>query len=560
LNIHRKKRLRCQSDIPFTCFEKPYVKIDFMDQAHELTERVKELQCLYSISALVQQKDLILSTLLRKIANLIPSAWQYPESACARVFFEGQAYESDNFKETKWKQSSYILVPDGQSGSVEVYYLEEKPQEDEGPFLSFERKLIESIAKLLAETIERRKAEDGLHRVFHHQAAVSQLGLQALKGMPLNVLMNEAVQLTARLLDVPYCQVLEHPLERDVLILRASIGWSEKEIGRTVMNLDNHSQAGYTLLQNESVVVKNLEQETRFRDLNLFQNYHLVSGMSVVIQGTKSPFGVMGVHTKHERVFAPDELNFLESIANILAAAVERTKAERAMKDYQLQLRTLASQLSMAEQHERLKIATQLHDSVTQNLAMSKMKLSAIQQLPLPDYIANEISALRTLLEKTIRSIRSLSFDLSPPILHDLGLEAALEWLAEKMEQEHSIRVQLEDDANEKPLDENLRNLLFVMVRELLINVAKHANTTDAKISVWREGNLIQIEVQDKGCGFEPSTNVLEANSSSGFGLFSIRERLRHFGGRLAIQSAVGSGTRVRLTAPLKLQTKEELK
>jgi signal transduction histidine kinase len=281
--------------------------------------------------------------------------------------------------------------------------------------------------------------------------------------------------------------------------------------------------------------------------------------MSVVIHGTKSPFGVMAVHTKHERAFTLDELNFLESIANILAAAVERTKAERAMKDYQLQLRTLASQLSMAEQHERMKIATQLHDSVTQNLAMSKMKLSAIRQLPLPDDIAREIDELRRLLEKTIQSTRSLSFDLSPPVLQDLGLEAALEWLAEKMEQEHSITVQLEDDGTEKPLEENLRNLLFIMARELLINVVKHANTNDAKVSIWREGNLIEIEVQDNGSGFELSTNALEAHNAAGFGLFSIRERLRHFGGRLAIQSAPGSGTRVRLTAPLKLQMKEEL-
>jgi signal transduction histidine kinase len=117
----------------------------------------------------------------------------------------------------------------------------------------------------------------------------------------------------------------------------------------------------------------------------------------------------------------------------------------------------------------------------------------------------------------------------------------------------------LEDDGSEKPLDENLRNLLFIMVRELLINVVKHANSADAKISVWCEGNLIYIEVQDKGSGFELPTHVLEGNNTAGFGLFSIRERLRHFGGRLAIQSAPGSGTRVRLSAPLKLQTKEEL-
>jgi signal transduction histidine kinase len=529
-----------------------------MNQAHELAERVKELQCLYGISTLVQQKDLNLSTLLQNIAHLVPSAWQYPESACARILFEGRVYKSENFKETIWKQTADIMPANGQNGTLEICYLEEKPQEDEGPFLSFETKLIQSIAKLLAETIERRKAEDDLQRLFRQQAAVSQLGLQALKGMDLYVLMNEAVQLTARLLDVPNCQVLEHSSERNVFILRAGTGWSEKEIGRTIMSLDTESQAGYTLLQNESVVVTDLEKETRFHDLTLFQKHHLVSGMSVVIR-SKSPFGVLTVHTKRVRTFTPDELNFLESIANILAAAVEQRKAERAMKDYQLQLRTLASQLSMAEQHERLRIATLLHDTVTQNLAMTKIKLSAIRQLPISDDVAYQVEEIRKLLEQTIHSTRSLSFDLSPPILHDLGLEAALDWLAEKMEQEHSIRVHLEDDGSERPLDENLRNLLFIIVRELLINVVKHANTTDAKISIWREGNLIQIEVQDKGSGFELSANV-EATNTAGFGLFSIRERLRHFGGRLAIQSAPGSGTRVRLTAPLKLQTKEELK
>jgi signal transduction histidine kinase len=234
---------------------------------------------------------------------------------------------------------------------------------------------------------------------------------------------------------------------------------------------------------------------------------------------------------------------------------VERAKAGRAMKEYQTQLRTLASQLSLAEQQERLRIATALHDSIGQNLAMTKMKLSAIRQLPLPDDMVPEIQQLRNLLDETIRSTRSLSFDLSPPILHDLGLEAALDWLAERAEQEHSINIEFQDDGSDKPLDESLRNLLFTMVRELVMNIVKHAKANSAKISVWREGNQIQIEVQDQGCGFDVSKAVSDRNKAGGFGLFSIRERLRYFGGRLAIQSNPGNGTRVRLTAPLKLPT-----
>lgn len=525
-----------------------------MNQSPELAERVKELQCLYGISALMQQQGLTLPDLLGKIAQFIPSAWQYPESACARIVYEGQVYSSSDFKETKWSQIAYITIADKRAGSLEVCYREEKRQEDEGPFLSFERKLIESIAELLAETIERRNAEEELQRLLRQQGTLTQLSLKALKDVDVAVLLNEAAQLTARILNVPYCQILEHASERDALILRAGTGWSEEEIGKTILNLDIQSQAGYTILKNQSVVVSDFKKEARFRDLKLLQK-NVTGGMSVVIHGSNSPFGVLAVNTESMRTFTNDELNFLESVANIVGSAVERAKAGRAMKEYQAQLRTLASQLSLAEQQERLRIATALHDSISQNLAMTKMKLSAIRQLSLPDDIFVEIQQVRKLLDETIHSTRSLSFDLSPPILHDLGLEAALDWLAERMGQEHSLDIEFQDDGSDKPLDENLRNLLFTMVRELVMNIVKHAKANSAKISVWREGNQIQIEVQDQGCGFDVSKALSDRNKQGGFGLFSIRERLRYFGGRLAIQSNQGNGTRVRLTAPLKLLT-----
>src|SRR5688572_6073549 len=152
--------------------------MESMHGSHELLERIKELECLHRVSALIQKKDLDLSQLLLEIAQFIPSAWQYPESACARIVYEGTAYCSANFRETLWKQISNITVADQRAGTIEVCYLEEKKQHDEGPFLTFERKLIESIARLLGETMERRKAEEKLQRLFHQEEAVSQLGQQ----------------------------------------------------------------------------------------------------------------------------------------------------------------------------------------------------------------------------------------------------------------------------------------------------------------------------------------------------------------------------------------------
>jgi signal transduction histidine kinase len=527
--------------------------MESMQGSHERMERIKELECLHRLSALVQKRDLDLSQLLLEIAQFIPSAWQYPESACARIVFDGKAYSSLNFRETIWKQISNIDVTDHMSGTIEVCYLEEKKEEDEGPFLTFERKLIESIARLLGETIERRKAEEKLQRLFHQEEAVSQLGQKALKGIDLPALFKEAVHLIARILDVSFCRIMEHLPEQNALLSRAGFGWSEEEIERTIVKADTRSQAGYTLLNNQSVVVVDLRSETRFHDQSLAQEHGLVSGTSVVIRGTSTPYGVLSVHTSCARVFTQDEVNFLEAIANILASAAERNKADKARRDYQLQLRTLASQLSMVEQQERLRIATELHDGIAQSLAMTKMKLSAIQQQSLPAEIVPEMDELRRVLDGTIRSTRSLSFNLSPPVLQDLGLEPALEWLAERMEQEHTIKFAFEDDCKEKPLDENLRNLLFTMVRELVVNVIKHAKAKDAKISVWREGEQIQIEVQDRGRGFIVSSiEQVPDNNAGGFGLFSIRERLRYFGGRLDIVSVPGSGTSARITAPLK--------
>lgn len=523
-----------------------------MHESHELIERVKELECLHRISALMQERDLSLSQLLLQIAQFIPSAWKYPDSACARIFYEGKTYCSPNYRETAWKQVATIAAVNNMAGTIEVCYLEKKKEEDEGPFLAFERRLIDSIAKLLAETIDRRRGEDELQRLIRQHEAVSQLGQQALKGIDFTAVMKEAVGFIAGILKVPFCRILEHLPGQNVLLVRAGYGWFDEETGKTTIPVDHHSQAGYTFLNNQSVVVLDLGKETRFYDQNLAQKHGLVSGMSAAIQGTSAPFGVLTVHTSNARAFTRDEMNFLEAIANILGSAAERDKADKARRDYQSQLRTLASQLSMAEQQERLRIAALLHDGIAQSLAMTNIKLSAIRQMPLPASAASQLEELKRLLEETIRSTRSLSFDLSPPILHDLGLEAALEWLTERVEQEHGIKVKFEDDRKDKPLDENLRNVLFTMVRELVANVIKHSKATQATISVTREAKQIQIEVQDQGCGFEVSTSVQEPNKKGGFGLFSIRERLRYFGGRLSIQSHPGSGTCVRITAPLR--------
>ncbi len=231
----------------------------------------------------------------------------------------------------------------------------------------------------------------------------------------------------------------------------------------------------------------------------------------------------------------------------------ERRRIEKSILESREHLRSLTSQLSLAEERERRRIANQLHDRVGQSLLASKIKLGTARDSGLPTALEEPLGEVYRLIEQTIRDVRSLTFELSPPILYMLGFEAAVEWLTEQAEkQQYGIKCEFEDDGETKPLDDDIRVLLFQNVRELLVNVCKHSKAHNAKVYISREDDYIRVSVEDNGVGFDASGVETHWDESSGFGLFSIRERLSRFGGRLEIDSEPGRGTRITLTAPLK--------
>jgi len=136
--------------------------------AHDLNERVKELNCLYEVSRLMEKTDKSWSESLKEVVDLIPPAWQYPDVTCARVIFEEREFMTDNFNETMWKQSVDITVSGEKAGVVEVFYLKEMPAAHEGPFLKEERSLIDALGRQLGNTVERKKAEEEVKKYQGH--------------------------------------------------------------------------------------------------------------------------------------------------------------------------------------------------------------------------------------------------------------------------------------------------------------------------------------------------------------------------------------------------------
>ena len=244
--------------------------------------------------------------------------------------------------------------------------------------------------------------------------------------------------------------------------------------------------------------------------------------------------------------------NYIGAVAGI-RDITERKQVEKKLIKYQNQLRSLASQLTLTEEQERRKFAESLHDYIGQSLFVSKIKLEMLHKSGLSSDSAKNLDETLKLIEKMIHDTRSLTFELSPPILYQLGFEPTLEWLIEQIEKQYGIRADFEDDKQLKPLDNDISILLFRAVRELLINVVKHAQAQNVKISTRRDGDKIQICVEDDGIGFTISKTGPFDIEGKRFGLFNIEERLDYIGGSFKMESTPSHGTRMTIVAPLKL-------
>ena len=180
---------------------------------------------------------------------------------------------------------------------------------------------------------------------IRQQATVEKLGQQALFGGDLATLMNETVTLVSQTLEVEYCKILELLPDGKSLLLRAGVGWKNGLVGQAIVDSGSDSQAGYTLLSREPVIVENLPTESRFSGPPLLVEHGVVSGLSVIIRGRERPFGVLGGHTTRQVTFTQDDVNFLQSAANVLAAAIERKQTEEQLRRSEEELMALNATL-----------------------------------------------------------------------------------------------------------------------------------------------------------------------------------------------------------------------
>ncbi len=244
-----------------------------------------------------------------------------------------------------------------------------------------------------------------------------------------------------------------------------------------------------------------------------------------------------------------------------LAKNAERKRAEKRAREYQAQLKSLASQLSRIHEQERRNLAVEMHDRVSQRLAMAKLNVQILAQSSADAEISGKLRNTAEQIGQAVEDTYSLMLELSNPVLYEIGLKAAVEaLLKDRIRPEDGIEYELAADDDDLRLDDVIKVPLYQAVRELLTNVIKHSRASKVVVDIHRTRDTVQVVVEDNGVGFDVTrTGVPIAGKERGFGLFGVRENLEYINGKLEVKSEPGKGMVATVTVPLEYMAGPDL-
>jgi len=405
-----------------------------------------------------------------------------------------------------------------------------------------ERDLLLGQREIIRDITERQRAEDELDRRVRQQAVVAEMGLRALRGDGLQALFVETVASVAAALDVELCALMEAQPEDGTLKMRAGAGpWKEGAVGNTTLPSTSGFMGFNAMSAKEPVVVADLASETRFLPCPFLLEHGIVSGVSVRIQGRGAVYGVLGAHSRSRRDYGRGHLNFLKSIANVLAAAIERERDEAELRCQREQLQSLSRKLIEAQEAEWRAIARELHDDFGQVLTAIRLNLQRSGSDP---------SESIQLVDQAIGRMRDLAHDLRPSILDDLGLSAALRWYVAREAKRAGLEARL-DVADLPRLPATLETTCFRLVQEALTNIARHAQARQVQVELAGRDRSLFLTVRDDGKGFDARAALGRTVQGHSQGLLGMKERVSLVGGELEIDSAPGHGTSVHARLPV---------
>ena len=569
----------------------------------DLAEQVKKLNCLYGIAHVREKKDISLEETFQEIVDLIPPSWQYPDISCARIFLEGKEFKTKNFKETTWKQTTDIMAFGECVGSVEVCYLEEKPEIDESPFLKEGRDLISAIAERLGKIIERVRAEEALDWELKINSALSELYKPLISPSAsiediTNTILAKALSITGSKhgyvssVDAATRDNVSHTLT-EMLKGECGVSGENKRIsfpcgengvyprlwGHSLNTREgfftNSPKAHKTftglpeghipverflsvpvILGTElvgQIALANKEEDYTERDLAGIS--HLSEYFALAVQRKQAQESLQEARDKLEMRVRERTAQLQKTNQELKSEVEERKHTEDSLKRSETELRRLSSRLLDAHEEESKRIGQELHDGLAQTLSAIKVwgenALLQRSESSSADSLTKSLESVVRLSQGAVEEVRRILRNLRPSILDDLGILATISWLCQEFETIYSgIGIKKEIHMEEDEVPDPLKIVIFRIVQEALNNIAKHSKATRARLSLKRAEGNVELSIDDDGTGFDVGHALSGGQPGTGLGLTSIRERSELSGGSFTIESRKGAGTTIRVSWP----------
>ncbi len=503
-------------------------------KSHDLGERVKELNCLYAFSSLLEKPKITPLEIFQGLVDIIPQAYQYPEVTCARLVLGDSIYVCTGFWESPWKQSVPILARGERLGTLEVFYLEERPAADEGPFLIDERRLLDALAGRLGKVVERLRTEAALERAH---AELEQLLAERTKELRIS---DEQLQREIKQADA---------LEDDLLLERAKfkVILDHMNTGVVIIGPDYDIQYVNPVIEQEFGPVRGRTCYQYFNHLETpcpcCRNREVFAGNSIRREW-ESPANGRTYDLFDTPI--PNEGGTVSKL-EIFNDITDHKRFEESLRESEARLREISSRLLTIQEDERKRFAREIHDGLGQMLSSIKFKLAGAISPASPESAAAGLRGdILRMVRESIEEVRRIQMDLRPPMLDDLGILATLTWFTREFFGIYSwIRCEKRLDVREDEVPGPLKTVIFRITQEALNNAAKHSRGDFVVLSLARTQEGLVLEITDNGAGFDP------LSPKTGFGLTGMRERAELSGGTLAVESGPGKGTRIFARWPL---------
>lgn len=404
-----------------------------------------------------------------------------------------------------------------------------------------------------------------------HSAVLAYLGQLALSQPAPSDMLTDAITLIAHVLPADIVWLWEPDLDGEHLTLRMNSSLKDGASVESRVSLEPDSLEKLVIGSSYPILVHELRADTRFKPSPLLQASGATSGLAVLIGTVQKPLGILEAFSHQHHTYSQNDVHFFHSVANILAFFMDAKRQESIWAETEKELRKqiwkaqstpqpdplerdlheIKNRLVESRERERLRLAQELHDNPIQDLYGLMYQMDDLREV-IKDTNGMEIlEDFNSTIHRVVNSLRTMCGELRPPSLSPFGLEVAIRDHVEKLRSiSPNLKFHLDLTRDQQALSDSIRLCLFRIYQQAINNVIRHAQATDAYIRFRWDDEVVILEVEDNGSGFELPERWVDLVRQDCFGIVGIAERVESVQGKLDISSTPGDGTTVRVSVP----------